>query len=103
RDGTRLATKLTYSVIAFPPRRPAYQGGPPGRQQRQGTTAFLTPMPSPSNLGKVRHTASPDGGGIHIGFRGVGRDRHRRSDLVCNLVDNAAGASPSAAARRRER
>src|SRR5436309_3284815 len=40
----------------------------------------------------------PDGCGIHIGFRGAGRNRHRRSDLVCNLVGNAAGANPSPAA-----
>src|SRR5262249_2489757 len=53
-----------------------------------------------SNVGKVRHTASPDGGGIHIGFRGAGRNRHRRVDLLFNPLDNATGANPRAPARR---
>jgi hypothetical protein len=46
--------------------------------------------------------SEPDGRGIHIGPRSAGRNRHRRPDVVCNLTDNATGASPGPAACRRE-
>jgi hypothetical protein len=47
--------------------------------------------------------SEPDGPGIHIGLRSAGRKRHRRPDFVCDLMDNAARASPGPAAFRRER
>ena len=43
-----------------------------------------------------------DGSCIHIDLRSAGWDRHRRPDLVCNLMDDAARASPGPAACRRE-
>src|SRR5215471_17365848 len=37
--------------------------------------------------------SEPDGGSIHIGLCSAGRNGHRRPDFVCNLMDNATGAT----------
>src|SRR6516162_8895085 len=46
--------------------------------------------------------SEPDGGGIHIGSCSSSRNRDWRPDFLCNLMDNATGASPGPAACRRE-
>ena len=50
------------------------------------------------SAGSAAGRRGPDGGGIHIGLGGAGRNGNRRPDVVCNLVDDPTGAGQGAAA-----
>ncbi len=45
------------------------------------------------SAGSTAGKEAPDGGGVYVlGLGGAGRNGHRRLDVVCNLVDDPAGA-----------